>query len=196
VTAELTVCHIAAVARTAAILTARLRLRPYRDDDVDALWRMWTDPDVRRYLWDDKVISRATAEETMRESIASTAANGFGHWALTWRDSEELIGFCGLRRREEAPGEVELIYGLQPALWGRGLIAEAARAWLRFAFERLQRPRVWALTDAPNARSQAVMRRLGMQFDQRLLHNGLDSVRYVIRRDGYVAPDELYEVIE
>ena len=193
-TAKPAVWHSAAMARIAAILTSRLRMRPYRDDDVDALWQMWTDPDVRRYLWDDKVISRETAEETMRESIESTAANGFGHWAVTWRDGEELIGFCGLRQRQEAPGEVEFIYGLEPSLWGRGLIAEAARAWLRYGFETLGYTRIWALTDAPNARSEAVMRRLGMRFDCRLMYKGLDSVRYVIDRDAFVAADEPYEV--
>jgi ribosomal-protein-alanine N-acetyltransferase len=184
------------MARTAALLTARLRQRPYREDDLDRLWRLWTDPDVRRYLWDDQVIPRDTAAATMRDSMTSTAAHGFGHWAVTWRDGEDaLIGFCGLRRREEAPGEVELIYGLEPALWGCGLIAEAARAWLRFGFETLGRTRIWALTDAPNARSEAVMRRLGMRFEQRLLHNGLDSVRYVIDRDEFVVAAEPYEVL-
>lgn len=194
-TGKTAVCHIASMARTAALRTTRLRQRPYREDDLDALWRIWTDADVRRYLWDDQVISRDTAAETMRASIASTAAHGFGHWAVTWRDGEELIGFCGLKLRDDAPDEVELIYGLEPALWGQGLIAEAARAWLRFGFETLGRPRIWALTDAPNARSEAVMRRLGMRFDQRLMYNGLDSVRYVIGREEFVVPDEPYEVL-
>jgi RimJ/RimL family protein N-acetyltransferase len=182
------------MARTGAILTARLRQRPYREDDLDALWRLWTNADVRRYLWDDEVITRETAAATMRDSIASTGAQGFGHWAVTWRDEDALIGFCGLRSREDAPSEVELIYGLEPALWRRGLITEAARAWLRYAFETLQRTRVWALTDAPNARSEAVMRRLGMRFDQRLLYHGLDSVRYVMTRDDFTVTDEPYEV--
>lgn len=189
-------CHIAAMVRTAALRTARLHQRPYREADADHLWRLWTDPEVRRYLWDDRVIDRETAAATMRDSIACTNAHGFGHWAVTWRDgAEALIGFCGLRWREEAPAEVELVYGLQPALWGRGLITEAARAWLRYGFEVLGRSHIWALTDAPNARSEAVMRRLGMRFDRRLMHNGLDSVRYVIGRDELTPGDEPYEVL-
>jgi ribosomal-protein-alanine N-acetyltransferase len=183
------------MARTAALLTARLRQRPYREEDLDRLWQVWTDPEVRRYLWDDQVIARDTAAATMHESIACTREHGFGHWAVTWRDDDAPIGFCGLRWRQEAPADVELVYGLDPALWGRGLITEAAHAWLRYGFESLERSHIWALTDAPNARSEAVMRRLGMRFERRLALNGLDSVRYVIGRSEFTPGDGPYAVI-
>jgi RimJ/RimL family protein N-acetyltransferase len=69
--------------RVTALDTARLRLRPYRDSDLDALHRLWTDPDVRRYLWDDTIIDRQLAEATMRASIACTAEHGC--WAVCRR---------------------------------------------------------------------------------------------------------------
>jgi len=49
--------------------------------------------------------------------------------------------------------------------WGRGYATEAATAWLDHAFGTLQLPRVISMTDPPNLRSLAVMRRLGMVFD-------------------------------
>lgn len=165
--------------RVIAIETARLRMRPYVEADLDALHRLWTDPDVRRYLWDDVVIARDVAEEAMRASMASTAERGFGHWALARHGEEALIGFCGLKPMDD-PGEVELMYGLLPAHWGAGLITEAAAAWLHAGFTALALPRIWGLTDTPNLRSQAVMRRLGMRFVKRAPIHGLDSVLYVI----------------
>lgn len=182
------------MARTTALLTARLRQRAYTEDDLDALWRLWTEPDVRRHLWDDAIIGREEAAVAMRDSIACTATHGFGHWAVTWRDDSELIGFCGLRPRGDAPAELELIYGLHPSWWGRGLATEAARAWLRYGFETLGRARIWALTDAANVRSEAVMRRLGMGLRQRLGHDGAATVRYAIHRADFAAGDAPYEV--
>jgi ribosomal-protein-alanine N-acetyltransferase len=180
--------------RAVAIDTTRLRLRPYRDGDLDALHRLWTDPDVRRYLWDDKIIERQLAEETMRASIACTAQHGFGHWAVCPAGEDVLIGFCGLKFIDDTP-EVELLYGLAPAYWRRGLATEAGRAMLRYGFEELGFARVYAITDAPNTASAAVMRRLEMTFEKRFVHHGLDSVRYVITRQEFQPRDAVYNVI-
>ncbi|MDX2166186.1 MAG: GNAT family N-acetyltransferase [Deltaproteobacteria bacterium] len=171
--------------RIAPLRTARLSMRPYRNDDLDALHGLWTDAAVRRWLWDDQVIDRATAAAAIQESIDCTATHGFGHWAVSLHEDETVIGFCGLRLTDGGP-EVELLYGLHPRLWGRGLASEGAAAWLRAGFEQFGRQRIWALTDAPNTRSEAVMQRLGMRFTERFRQaNGLDGVRYVITREEW-----------
>jgi ribosomal-protein-alanine N-acetyltransferase len=176
------------VRRTVCIETARLRLRPYRDDDVDALHRLWTAPAVRRYLWDDEVIDRATAAAAVRASIACADAHGFGQWAMRPLASDEVIGFCGFRWLDGS-ADVELLYGLAPALWGRGLVAEAARAVLRFGFEEVGFARVLAISDADNHASIAVMRRVGMQLESRFTLAKREHVRYVLRRPGSPARD-------
>jgi ribosomal-protein-alanine N-acetyltransferase len=179
--------------RVTAIDTARLRLRPYRNSDLDALHRLWTDPDVRRYLWDDKVIDRQLAGETMQASITCTAEHGFGHWAVSAAGADALIGFCGLKFMDDTT-EVELLYGFAPAYWGRGLASEAGHAMLRFGFEEIGCARIYAITDAPNTASAAVMRRLGMTFEKRFEHHGLDSVRYVMMREEFLPGDAKYSV--
>jgi RimJ/RimL family protein N-acetyltransferase len=179
--------------RILAIDTERLRVRPYRESDLDALHRLWTDPGVRRYLWDDKIITRQVAADTMHASMVSTAEHGFGHWAVCQAGADALIGFCGLSLIDETP-DVELLYGLAPAHWHRGLASEAGRAVLRFGFESIRLERVYAITDAPNTASAAVMRRLGMRFEKRFTHHGLDSVRYVMARAEFRPRDERYAV--
>ncbi len=57
--------------------TGRMRLRPISSDDVDALHALWTDPDVRRYLWDDRIIPRETVEEIVAHSLATFEAGRF-----------------------------------------------------------------------------------------------------------------------
>lgn len=53
---------------------ARLRLRPVVEEDLEELWALWTDPQVRQFLWDDVVIERDQARETIRdfEALANT----------------------------------------------------------------------------------------------------------------------------
>ena len=70
-----------------------------------------------------------------------------------------MIGFCGFRAIEETP-EMEIVYGLLPAYWGRGLATEAARAALGYLWET-GHSRVYTRTDAPNEKSIAVLNGLG-----------------------------------
>ena len=43
------------------IRARRILLRPWTRGDTDELLELWTAPEVRRYLWDDSVITRQTA---------------------------------------------------------------------------------------------------------------------------------------
>ena len=136
-------------------------LRPWTGQDVDALHQLWIDPDVRRYLWDDIAIARQRAAEVVRAHFESVATRGVGYWALHPADEEPLMGFCGFRGIEETP-DIEIVYGLLPTYWGRGLATEAARAALDHFWEN-GHARVYARTDAANGKSIAVLRRLGFR---------------------------------
>lgn len=79
------------------IETARLFLRPYTRDHLDALHRLWTDPDVRRYLFDDEIMERAWVAAEIEHSLACFEAHGFGQWAMFLKGHDALIGFGGYR---------------------------------------------------------------------------------------------------
>jgi ribosomal-protein-alanine N-acetyltransferase len=154
--------------RTPHLATARLHLQPFNVDDVDALHQIWTDPEVRRYLWDDKIIARETAEEVVRASLASFREHHFGFWTLRFpQDEATVIGFCGLRFFDNPP-EIEIMYGVTPTYWGKGLATEAARAVLRYGFEELRLPKIWGGADAPNVASLRVLEKLGMTYEKTL----------------------------
>lgn len=159
--------------------TERLWLRPFAHEDVDALHRLWTDPDVRRYLWDDKIIDRERAAAEVDDSIASFARHGFGMWVVMLAGATEITGFAGLRRFGSPPANKELMYGVAPHLWGRGYATELARALLRFGFEQLGEQRIWARTDPPNVASMRVMAKAGMTLIGREREGDLEVVTYV-----------------
>ncbi len=176
--------------RTSAVLnTGRMRLRPISSDDVDALHALWTEPDVRRYLWDDRIIPRDTVAQIVAQSLATFESEGYGFFALELQDqSGDLIGFCG-HRRADIEGQIELLYGIHPTYWGEGLVAEAAHEVLRFGFESCDFDRVIAATDTPNQQSVRVLQKLGMTFECRREFHGLDTVFYSMSRSEFLESD-------
>lgn len=164
--------------------TDRLRLRPCELADLDALHSLFTDPEVRRFLWDDRVIARGETAGVIEASVASFASHGFGQWLAFSREDDALVGFSGLRL-VDGTTDVELLYALAPSHWGRGLASEAARAVLQHGFATLGMTRILARADAPNAASLRVMQRLGMRFERRGLEHGLDTVCYSLAREDF-----------
>ena len=164
-----------------ALETDRLLLRPWSLDDIDALHRMWADPEVRRYLWDDEVISRERAAATIGKCVACASEQGVGLWCLLRKPVEELAGFCGFRFIDESAA-IELLYGLLPEYRGRGLATEAARAALQYGFDTGLFVRVYARTDVANLASVRVMERLGMKFERETHVGALPTLIYSLVR--------------
>ena len=146
---------------------------PVLPRDTAAMHRLWIDPDVRRFLWDDRVIGYDTAAAMTMASAADFSRRRFGIWSIQALDEGDgPIGFCGLRTGAISD-EPELLFGLSPPFWGRGLALQAARAVLRHAFGTLGLPRIVAATDAPNERSARTLAALGMQRERRADEQGL-----------------------
>lgn len=163
------------------IETARCHLHPLTVSEADALHALWTHPRVRRYLWDDVVIPKAETVRLLRQSTRLFDTDGFGLWGVRFHDDATLIGFAGYWYFRDPP-ERELLIGIAPAHWGRGLATEIGAALIRFAFEALGFRAVHASTDTPHAASVRVMEKLGMAFDRRAVLDGLDTVFYTLSR--------------
>lgn len=162
-------------------------LAPLQEKHLTALHRFFTNADVRRYLWDDQLVTTQTVADIVDASQRSFAQTGFGFYALYQQPRvDELIGFCGFRPFEETE-DVELLYAVLPDYWGLGLVTEAARSALEHVFHNCRLERIVAATDTPNQRSVRVMQRLGMSFDDRREFHGLDTVFYSLQRSAFIA---------
>lgn len=174
------------------IITARLRLRPFATGDVDEVHRLWTEPGVRKYIWDDEVIPRAQAAAAIEESLAHFRDTGSGLWAAFPLEGREMLGFCGYWFFRDPP-ELELLYGVATGHWGKGIATEMSKAIIRYGFQELALGKIVASTDAPNVASVRVMEKSGMSFDRRKTINGLDTIFYSIERERFSPEDEPYE---
>jgi ribosomal-protein-alanine N-acetyltransferase len=177
----------------AHIETARLWLRPCTPGDIDRLHQIWTEPGVRKYLWDDEIISRQQTIAIVEGSLEQFAAQGDGIWVMGLHDEVTVIGFCGFWFFHEPP-QLELLYGLTTTSWNKGLTTEAARAMMRYGFEERDFSTILASTDAPNTASIRVMEKTGMTFQKREEAEGLDTIFYTVDRKAFGWGEEEYHV--
>lgn len=153
-----------------ALSAERLILRPWRDDDLAPFAALNGDPEVMAHF--PKTLTPAQSDALAAQIRAALAERGFGWWAAEVPGVAPFIGFIGLSVPDFGahflpPGRqvVELGWRLARPFWGRGYATEGARLALRIGFDALGLAEIVTFTTTANARSQAVMRRLGMTHD-------------------------------
>lgn len=142
--------------------TKRLTLTPFAGADLPELHALFTNPDVRRYLMDDLIVEEDWTVDVVGRSTTMFHDLNYGLWAVRETGQQPIIGFCGYWRFEQLTPSLQLIYGLLPAWWGRGLATEAARTVMDYGFQAIGFTEIIAATDVPNRASVRVMERLNM----------------------------------
>jgi RimJ/RimL family protein N-acetyltransferase len=173
---------------TLVTTTERLTLRTFRADDLPLYAALNVDPEVVEYLGGP--LTRVDSDDIAAYANDLHASDGIGLLAVERTADGEFLGMCGVHVLDWYPDDLEVGYRLARAHWGHGYATEAAQAWLRIAFEQVHAPRVISVTDAPNLRSIAVMRRLGMTYDHsaQLEEDGatFDAVIHSLTRERWL----------
>ena len=166
------------------IETARLKLRRFTPNDLNDLYEIRADPDVMRYIGSGKPESIEQVQTAFNKLLAHWEQHGFGRWAVLDKESEKLIGWCGLAYLENTE-DVEIGYGIAKSYWGKGLTSEAAAAVLKWGFEELGLDHIVAVAWPDNVASRRVMDRLGMKYVKMAHNYHAEVVYYAIRREQY-----------
>jgi RimJ/RimL family protein N-acetyltransferase len=149
--------------------TRRLVLVPCRDEHLNGLSAMNSDPEVMRYISGrPETLSETRAMiERVKERWAKT---GYSWWTFIERQSGEIVGagcIQNLRRGGAGPDTdcpLEIGWRVRRDKWAQGLATEAARAMGDFAFFRLHADVLYAVCDPENVASSSVMLKLGMRY--------------------------------
>ena len=160
------------------ISTENLNLSPLTASDTQSLHTLWTSPEVRRFLWDDRTLALEETKDLVSLSQRYGEESGTGLWGIRVSGSEDLIGFSGLWPFGIDP-RPELLFGLHPQYWGQGKAREAADALIRYAFQTLDWSYLPASADRGNTSSHQLLQRLGFDI---LSGTGTDPVRYQLDR--------------
>ena len=144
--------------------TDRLVIRRFRPEDASPFATYRADPDVARYQsWDAYTHARA---ETFIAEMASLHPGMLGEWyqfAVADPSTDELLGDVALRVDADDASRAELGFTLAPANHSKGYATEAVTSVIAYAFERLGVETVFAIADARNDASIALLERIGMR---------------------------------
>ena len=147
--------------------TERLLLRHFEPGDVESLYALYRDPEVRRYFPDGTRTHQETKEELEWFVRGHPHRPELGLWATVDRHTGEFLGRCGLLPWHiEGTDEVELAFMIKKDRWRQGLATEAARGIIRHANEVLHLRRLVCLVMPGNEASIGVTRRVGMEFER------------------------------
>ena len=151
--------------------TERLRLRPFREDDVDRYLEIHTTPEVRASLHVPDTFDREDAWNQISRWLGQWVLRNSGQWAVELKATGELIGRAGTHRpeRPDWPG-LECGWTFDPAHWGHGYATEAGRATVDWAFATHVDDVLYSVILPTNTPSQRVARRLGFTLrEERVL---------------------------
>jgi RimJ/RimL family protein N-acetyltransferase len=164
------------------VQTLRLALLPAGPGDLQALHALWSQAEVRRFLFDDQDVSMELAASVLAACL-ECATSGYGLWLMYRKDDGVFLGCAGLTPAatvaEHEPalaGLLEVLVALEPAHWHRGYAHEALSAVLSHAFGTLDLPKVAAVNDVPNVASGRMLDALGFR-----MHSEVEGPRHRLR---------------
>lgn len=144
--------------------TDRLILRDWREDDWAEFWAGTNTPNVMRWL--GGVCDAEKRKAAQDRLLSYKTDHGHTFWAMERKSDGAILGFCGLKRSNQAGGPMGMMeagWRLREDAWGSGYAKEAAAASLALAFDAFGADEVIALTVQNNAPSWGLMIRLGME---------------------------------
>jgi RimJ/RimL family protein N-acetyltransferase len=171
------------MSNTSIAITERLTLRHFHILDAEPMYKVFGDPEVMRF--GDGVQTKEWVDTWIRTCLERYYQTwGFGPYAVVERQSQAVIGYCGLFFFPDINGqpEVEIGYRLARSAWGQGYATEAARAVRDFAFDCLGMQRLIAIIDPSNTASIRVAEKIGMRHETEVMF------------EGYTHPDHVYVV--
>jgi RimJ/RimL family protein N-acetyltransferase len=156
---------------TPLIITERLLLRPWKNEDILPYAEMNADPRVREFF--PSVLTREQSDAEVRFHQGNFDREGFCFFAAELVATGQFVGFIGLQTMNfivpsiPQPA-VEIGWRLSHLYWGKGLATEGARGVVQYAFATLRLRELVAITVPANLRSRHVMEKIGMKHFPKL----------------------------
>ena len=143
--------------------TPRLLLRQFTLNDAPLLLALNSNPEVLKYLHEPLLTTEEQALHILENVILPQYKNNLGRWAMHIKDTNEFIGWCGLKYLADRD-EIDLGYRLMQQYWGKGYAFEAAKNTLDYGFKELHLKTIVGRAHIENTASLKILEKIGMQY--------------------------------
>jgi [ribosomal protein S5]-alanine N-acetyltransferase len=152
----------------AFVETERLLLRELLPSDDTGIFELDSDAEVQRYLGNKPIKEIWEARQMIAFIRGQYKENGIGRWAVVEKESNNFVGWAGLKLvKDQTNNHInfhDLGYRLLRKYWGKGYATEAASASLNYGFEHLGLKQVYGMCDVGNVASRKVLEKVGLKF--------------------------------
>ena len=162
--------------------TERLLLREILPSDDKGMFRLDSNPNVHKFLGNNPVKSIEESRKLITNIRNQYLENGIGRYAVILKETNDFIGWCGIKYiTEPENGYInfyELGYRFIEEYWGKGYGYESAKAWLEYGFKTMKIQTMYASANTKNSGSRKILEKIGMLQKNEFIWNGIPSIWY------------------
>jgi RimJ/RimL family protein N-acetyltransferase len=162
--------------------TTRLYLREFIHSDGFHFYHLNNDADVVKYTGNASFNSLGEANDFIK-NYSDYKQNGYGRWAVCLTETNEFLGWCGLKYEEDTT-EIDLGYRFYKKHWGRGYATEAAKSCVNYGFSKLKMNKIVGRASIENTASIEVLKKCNFKFNKQFLYDNRPAVLYTLKNDA------------
>jgi RimJ/RimL family protein N-acetyltransferase len=165
--------------------TERLILREMLPSDAEALFEMDSNPNVHKYLWNKPLTSIDEVYQYIEKVRNQYLENNIGRFVVVLKETNELIGWAGLKYNTEIVNNkvhfYDIGYRLNEKFWGKGYASEASFAWLDYGFKVMKIKVMEAAAHTANIASNRILQKIGLKMTEQYLEEGISWNWYELK---------------
>lgn len=168
--------------------TERLLLREISTNDAPSIFLLRSDEEHNRYVDRPRAKSMDDAHDFINKIEALVLGGQAFFWVIVDRTTAAFAGTICIWNLDTVQQLAHLGYELHPDFQGKGIMSEAMKPVLEFAFRTLQLQRLEAWPEPENAASVKLLQRNGFTYDEAATRNipaGINEVVYVLTSPNY-----------
>lgn len=143
--------------------TPRLYLRRFTEADLSLIKELNSKQEVLKYLHEPLLETDEQAKNILLNHILPQYKLNLGRWAVYKKETNEFIGWCGLKYRPELE-EIDLGYRFSQKHWGKGYATESAEYVLNYGLKTLKLKTITGRAHVENIASLKVLEKIGMKY--------------------------------
>ena len=172
-----------------SIETERLVLRELLLSDVEGMFELDSNPNVHIFLGNNPITDIQESIDQIKNIQQQYKDFGTGRWAVILKETNEFLGWSGIKfitnEINNHKNFYEIGYRFIEKNWGKGYATEAGKAFVDYAFNKLNAKALYAYADAGNKNSRIILEKLGLQYVNSFEYEGETEVWYELKNPKF-----------